>query len=179
MGVLEILAERSLGAKALKRHAKLMPRLSQLDRTGLDKNKEADEFQKERIVSIVRLLTEYGREEDPEEKENILRSLEEIVLNAPLKLASQSIEAWEANLNTTDKEYAAAHARAEKKEKAFLAKYFSFRANAGLATQAAVATKAGLSRSYVAVIETGKHFPQQKTLQKLAKAFEVDVSDLA
>ena len=45
------------------------------------------------------------------------------------------------------------------------------RAKAGLATQADVASKSGLSRSYVAVIESGEHIPQQKTLQKLARAF--------
>jgi transcriptional regulator with XRE-family HTH domain len=41
-----------------------------------------------------------------------------------------------------------------------------------------VARKSGLARSYVAVIESGEHVPQQKTLQKLAKAFGVDVAEL-
>jgi transcriptional regulator with XRE-family HTH domain len=35
-----------------------------------------------------------------------------------------------------------------------------------------------MSRSYIGVIESGEHVPQQKTLQKLAKAFGVDVADL-
>jgi len=60
----------------------------------------------------------------------------------------------------------------------FLKKYFSLRARAGLETQAALAKASGLKRSYVATIETGEHFPQQKTLQKLAKAFGVDVTEL-
>jgi transcriptional regulator with XRE-family HTH domain len=59
-----------------------------------------------------------------------------------------------------------------------LRKYFSLRAKAGLKTQAEVAKKAGLSRTHVTVIESGEHAPQQKTLQKLAKAFGVDVTDL-
>ena len=41
-----------------------------------------------------------------------------------------------------------------------------------------VADITGLSRSYVAVIESGEHMPQQKTRQKLAVAFGVDVADL-
>jgi len=54
----------------------------------------------------------------------------------------------------------------------------SLRAKSGFKTQQSVAKKSGLRRSYVAVIEAGEHFPQQKTLQKLAKAFGVDVSEL-
>ena len=45
-------------------------------------------------------------------------------------------------------------------------------------TQEDVAKRAGLRRSYVAVIESGAHLPQQKTLQKLAKAFDVDLAEL-
>jgi DNA-binding XRE family transcriptional regulator len=179
MGVLEILAERNLGAKALRRYSTLRPGLSRLDRKASHNGKQADEFEKERIVSIVRLLNEYATEKDPEERENIVRSLKEIVLNEPLELPVQSLEDWESELKASDKGYAAAHARDEKKMQRFLRKYFSLRAKAGLATQADVAREAGLRRSYIAVIETGQHFPQQKTLQKLAKAFRVDVSALA
>ena len=178
MGILEILAERSLGAKAFRRHATLRPGLSRLDRK-VSRAQEADEFERERIVSIVRLLNEYMTERDPEERKNIVRSLKEIVLNEPLELPSQSLEDWESDLKATDKEYAARDEKAEKKTKGFLQNYFSLRAKAGLATQEDVARKAGLRRSYVAVIETGEHFPQQKTLQKLAKAFGVDISALA
>ena len=71
-----------------------------------------------------------------------------------------------------------AEAAAAKKTDAFLKTYFSLRAKAGFATQADVAKKSGLSRSYVAVIESGEHIPQQKTLQKLARAFGVDVTAL-
>ena len=67
---------------------------------------------------------------------------------------------------------------ADYRVRAFLKKYFSLRARAGLKTQQSVAKKSGLRRSYVAVVEAGDHFPQQKTLQRLAKAFGVDVSEL-
>src|SRR2546423_12111340 len=115
MGILEILAERSLGAKAFRRHATLRPGLSRLDRKVSRGAQEADEFEKERIVSIVRLLNEYMTERDPEERENIVRSLKEIVLNEPLELPSHSLEDWESDLKATDKGYAAADENAEKK----------------------------------------------------------------
>src|SRR6266404_8342506 len=142
MGVLEILAERSLGTKAFRRHAALRPALSRLDRKVSHSTHEADEFEKERIVSIIRLLNEYMTEKDAEERENILRSLKEIVSNEPLELPAQSLDDWETDLKSTDKEYAARDEKAEKKTKGFLHNYFSLRAKAGLATQEDVARKA-------------------------------------
>lgn len=44
----------------------------------------ADE--KARIESIITLCLEYDRETDTDEKENILRTLVEIITNAPLEL---------------------------------------------------------------------------------------------
>ena len=172
MTVLEIIAEKHLGASALKRHPLLRTALTRLGGSAVD------EGEKERIASIVALCFEYDRESDVEEKENILRTLEEISANEPLELPSETVEQWEGRLKESAPGYAKADATAGRKSSAFLRKYFSFRARAGLATQAAVARKSGLSRSYVAVIESGEHVPQQKTLQKLAKAFKVDVADL-
>jgi len=51
------------------------------------------------------------------------------------------------------------------------------RANRGI-TQEALAKKAGLSRVYVARLETGKQDPTLTTLQKLAKALKVKVGRL-
>jgi len=134
--------------------------------------------EKVRIASIVDLCFEYERESDPDEKENILRTLEEISVNKPLELPKESVEEWAGRLRKEDSGYAAAAEDAKMKSNAFLKKYFSLRAKAGLSTQAEVAQKSGLSRSYIAVIESGDHEPQQKTLQKLAKAFQVDVTEL-
>ena len=100
------------------------------------------------------------------------------VPNRPLELPIEGIEEWEQKLKATNLGYARADAAASKKTGAFLKAYFSLRAKARLATQADVARKSGLSRSYVAVIESGEHIPQQKTLQKLARAFGVDVTAL-
>jgi transcriptional regulator with XRE-family HTH domain len=45
-------------------------------------------------------------------------------------------------------------------------------------SQAALATNAGVSREYVARLETGHHDPSLSTLQKLAKALGVPVASL-
>ena len=134
--------------------------------------------EKARISAIIDLCFEYDRESDPEEKANILRTLEEISANEALEMPNQSIEAWERELKTSDKTYVKVEREGARRIEAFLRKYFSLRAKSGLQTQAAMAKASGLKRGYVAVIETGDHFPQQKTLQKLARAFGVDVTDL-
>ena len=172
MNVLEIVAEKHLGVGTLRKHPKLRASLKSIE------SSPALESERERISSIVELCFEFDRETDPEEKENILRTLEEISANKPLELPTESVEVWEAGLKATDAGYAKAEAAVAKKTGAFLKTYFSLRAKAGFATQADVAKKSGLSRSYVAVIESGEHIPQQKTLQKLARAFGVDVTAL-
>jgi DNA-binding XRE family transcriptional regulator len=172
MSVLEIVAEKHLGERTLLKHPKLRAALRRVE------GSVAHHSKWERIASIVDLCFEFDRETDPEEKENILRTLEEVSTNRPLELPIEGIEEWEQKLKATNLGYARVDAAASKKTGTFLKAYFSLRAKAGLATQADVARKSGLSRSYVAVIESGEHIPQQKTLQKLALAFGVDVTAL-
>jgi DNA-binding XRE family transcriptional regulator len=152
--------------------------LNDLDQSATRANGGVEGTEKDRIASIAELCFEYGRELDPEEKQNIIRTLEEIVANEPIELPRETIEEWDQNLRSSDEAYAKADAAATHKARGFLKKYFVLRAKAGLLTQADVARKSGLRRSYVAVIESGEHVPQQKTLQKLAKAFQVDLSAL-
>jgi transcriptional regulator with XRE-family HTH domain len=45
-------------------------------------------------------------------------------------------------------------------------------------TQAALATKVGMSRAYLARLEMGRHDPPLSRLRKLAKALQVPVTDL-
>ncbi len=45
-------------------------------------------------------------------------------------------------------------------------------------TQVALAEKAGLSREYLARLETARQDPTLKTLEKLAKALKVKVGEL-
>lgn len=176
MGVLEIIAEQRLGAKEWEAHPQLRAALERIDQSVRRPNLHEDE--KARIASLVELCFAYERESDPEEKSNILRTLEEISANEPLELPTETVEEWEEKLESSSADYGKAKSKLERRRDAFQLKYFSLRAKAGLQTQEAVAKKAGLRRSYVAVIESGDHYPQQKTLQKLAKAFGVDVSEL-
>ena len=176
MGVLEIIAKQRLGPKALLSHPRLRHAFEKAEKAA--HKPTATEDEKARIAAMVELCFEYDRETDPEEKVNILDTLDEITANAHIQLPATSIEAWEADLKTKNNSYAEVERRAKKDIKAFLDKYFLLRARAGLETQSALAKASGLSRSYIAVIETGEHFPQQKTLQKLARAFKVEITAL-
>ena len=98
--------------------------------------------------------------------------------NAPVEVPSKTVEQWDARLVEEDRDYARLKRHDERSIKVFLKKYFSLRAKAALKTQADVAKKAGLSRTHVNALESGEHMPRQHTLQKLAKAFGVDVTDL-
>jgi len=175
MGVLEIIAEKHLGEAVLKKSPAIKRCISRLDEAA---KRASSQDQRERIASIVELCFEYERETDAAERENILRTLEEIVADAEIKIPAGTIEEFDAGLVRTDSAYKAASAKEEDKAQRFLKKYSSLKAKAGLATQSEVAKKSGLSRAYVAVIEIGRHRPQHKTLQKLAKAFGVDIAEL-
>jgi DNA-binding XRE family transcriptional regulator len=176
MEILEIVAENSLGKSVLAHHAGLKSGLLKIGQ-GV-KARESSPEEKERISAIVELCFEYKRETDLEERQNILRTLEEIVRNEPIELPTQSIEEWDNKLAATDREYRKLRSRDEKRVENFLKKYFSLKAKAELKTQAEVAKATGLGRTQITVLESGEHMPQQKTLQKLAKAFGVDVTDL-
>lgn len=176
MGVLGIIAEQRLGTKAWLSHPQLRAALERIDQSVRRPNLHEDE--KARIASLVELCFAYERESDPEEKANILRTLEEISANEPLELPTETVEKWEGKLEASSADFRKAKRKLDGRREAFQKIYFSLRAKAGLQTQEAVAKKAGLRRSYVAVIESGDHYPQQKTMQKLAKAFGVDVTEL-
>jgi DNA-binding XRE family transcriptional regulator len=179
MEVLELVAERSLGKVVLSRHSGLKSGLRRIDRrTGTQPASKTSAEEKERIAAIIELCFEYKRESDAEERENILRTLDEIVKNEPIELPTQTLEQWEDRLTSNDREYAKVRRRDEKRVQDFLKTYFLLKHKAGLKTQAEVGKAAGLERTQVTVLESGEHMPQQKTLQKLAKAFRVEVTEL-
>ena len=140
-------------------------------------SKEQATAEKERITAIDDLLHAYGQERDADERRNIEQTLQELLQNASIEVPNDTIDDFELHLIKTDKAYAKAARKVDQKNNLFLKKYVSLKAKAGLSTQADVAKKTGLARSYIAVIESGEHRPQQKTLQKLAAAFGVDVSE--
>ena len=179
MGILEIIAEERLGRSVFTDNSELKSRLQKIEKSVEDQTSaQTTDEERQRIATIVELCFEYDREKDSAERENILRTLEEIARNEPVELPKQKIDEWENEVASGDRTYAKLKIQAESRIQNFLKKYFSLRARAGLKTQADVAKKAGLSRTHVTVLESGEHMPQQKTLQKLAKAFGVDVTEL-
>jgi len=64
-----------------------------------------------------------------------------------------------------------------KTHKRFIMRLKQLRADQGM-TQETLAKKAGISRVYVARLETGKQDPTLTTLKKLAKALKVKVAEL-
>jgi DNA-binding XRE family transcriptional regulator len=179
MGVLEIIAQTHLGPKVLRRRSSLRKSLIHMESLAREL-KEGSRFaaQKKRISAIAELCIEYKRETDPVERGNILRTLEEITADASIEAPTETLDQFEARLQRENGEYRQASEQDSKSTREFLRKYFSLRARAGLSTQSDVARRSGLHRSYIAVIEKGGHKPQQKTLQKLAKAFGVEITEL-
>ena len=175
MGLLEIIATKHLGETVMKKNAGLRRSLDRLDDAT---TRVSSQIERERIAAIVELCFEYERENGAGERENILRTLAEIVANAGIEIPSETIEEFDSRLTRANSSYKAASEKENEKGQQFLKKYSSLKAKARLATQAAVAKNSGLSRAYVAVIESGQHRPQHKTLQKLAKAYGVDISEL-
>ena len=176
MEILEIVAENSLGKALLAHRSGLKAGLLKIGRKARSSASSPEE--RERISAIVELCFEYKREKDPEERQNILQTLDEVVRNEPIELPTQSVEEWDDRLAEQDREYRKLRGRDEKRIQVFLRKYFSLKAKAGFKTQMDVAKAAGLERTHLTTLESGEHMPQQKTLQRLAKAFGVDVTNL-
>ena len=101
MGVLEIIAEQRLGLTALKSHPKLRAAFEKAEKATHRPRISSDK--KARIAAIIELCFEYDRESDPEEKTNILRTLEEISVNEAVEMPIQSVEEWEGELKISDK----------------------------------------------------------------------------
>ena len=95
MSVLEILAERHLGERTLRKHPKLRAALKRTVGSA------ALEAERERTASIVELCFEFDRETDADEKENILRTLYEISAARPLELPAEDIGQWEQKLKNS------------------------------------------------------------------------------
>ena len=134
--------------------------------------------EKQRVRDIIALCFEYDREEDNEEKRNIEETLRELILNTPLELPVKTLSQWDNENAKSNPKYAELRERDRRRRENFFKKYASLKAKAGLETQAQVAEAAGLHRTQISAIESGKHIPQHKTLQKIARAQKVDIADL-
>lgn len=178
MGILEIIAEERLGKSVLAHNSQLKSRLRKIEQATGTQSSPASAEEKQRIAMIVELCFEYDAEKKPDERENILRTLNEVAINEAIGLPTETVEQWRDRLAAGDRGHAKLMRKEKKRTQEFLKRYFLLRAKAGLKTQADVAKRAGLSRTHVTALESAEHTPQQKTLQKLAKAFGVEVTDL-
>ena len=76
MEVLELVVEKSIGKDVLARHSKLKSALRKVDQRGSTRtDARSTEEEKQRITAIIELCFEYRRENDPEERQNILRTV--------------------------------------------------------------------------------------------------------
>jgi DNA-binding XRE family transcriptional regulator len=174
MEILEIVGE-SIAANDAKL-GNALRRVEQAVKARKAKHTSAEE--KQRVRDIIALCFEYDREEDKEEKQNIENTLRELVMNAPIELPTKTLAQWENEYARSNPSYAKLRDRDHKRQSDFLRKYASLKAKAGFRTQAEIAKAAGLHRTQISALESGKHLSQQKTLQKLAKALKVDVAEL-
>ncbi len=106
MEILELVAEKALGKSVLARHSELKSGLRKIDKnTGTRATSQTSADEKQRIAGIIELCFEYKRETDPEERKNILRTLDEIVRNEAIELPIETIEDWDDKLAAEDREY--------------------------------------------------------------------------
>ena len=107
MEVLELVAENSIGKEVLARHSKIKTVLREADKNaGTRPRTQITEDEKQRIAAIVELCFAYKYETDADERENILRTLDEIAANQPIELPVQTIEQWDDELAARDRDYA-------------------------------------------------------------------------
>lgn len=174
MEILEIVGESIAANDAELGHA--LRRVEKTVKARKAQDTSADE--KQRIRDIIALCFEYDREQDKEEQRNIEETLRELIMNAPIALPTKTLLQWDEEHALSHPRYAELRDRDQERRKQFRKKYASLKAKAGFRTQAEVANATGLHRTQISAIESGKHIPQHKTLQKLAKALGVDIAEL-
>jgi DNA-binding XRE family transcriptional regulator len=174
MEILEIVGE-SIAAN----DAELGQALRRVEETvKAQKAKDTSADEKQRIRDIIALCFEYDREEDKKEQKNIEETLRELIMNAPIALPTKTLSQWDDEHAQSNPRYAELRDGDQQRRKQFIRKYASLKAKAGFQTQIEIANASGLHRTQISAIESGKHVPQHKTLQKLAKALGVDIAEL-
>jgi hypothetical protein len=96
VNVLVVIAEHGLGARVLASHPGLRGALVRIE----ESLKGETPASKERVVSIAELCLAYANEADPEEKENIVRTLKELSDDVETSLPTVTIEEWEKELKS-------------------------------------------------------------------------------
>ena len=115
---------------------------------------------------LFELIQEWRQAEEPEAQRDIRRAIEEIVAQLPIrakpflsegdKPLARGLKAWAEHVGRRIRDL---------REKAAL-------------TQVQLAEKAGLPQSHISRLENAEHSATNMTLEKIAKALGVEVSDL-
>jgi hypothetical protein len=94
--VLEMIAEHGLGAGVLASHPRLRAALIRIEASSSGEMPASNE----QVLSIVELCLAYAHETDPEERENILRTLKELSDDEETCLPTVTVEEWEKELES-------------------------------------------------------------------------------
>lgn len=115
---------------------------------------------------LFELLQEWRKADDPEEQRSIRRAMEEILAQCPVTVRpltsadeqpmSRGLKTWAEHVGRKIREL---------RERARL-------------TQAQLAEKAGLPQSHISRLENAEHSATRMTLEKIAKALNVDVGNI-
>lgn len=137
------------------------------------------------MASLVQAFNELDitSEEGIDEALNIIENFSEIQEQANdlrrgiFPRDSKTVEQIEAELLDTDEGKQAAK-ELDSEQQEFLNRYFKHKSALGLTTQKSVAELTGMHVQQISSLESGKYFPQFKTIKKIADAFGIAVTDL-
>lgn len=137
---------------------------------------EMDPHSREDLRCYLKALTEAQQAGEEDEIEYLIDAIAEVFGSAS-DGGAPDLETWSDEALQTPAGRDAVREVAADAE-AFLARYQRLKAAAGMTTLQQVADAAGLSPTTVQAFETQRVKPHAGTLQKLAKAFRVEVSEL-
>jgi DNA-binding XRE family transcriptional regulator len=137
---------------------------------------QMDPHAREDLITYIKALNESQMTGDDQEQEYVLKAILEVfevdgVEDGP------DLEAWEEESKLSATGRRAAKELAVETDR-FFDIYQRMKSRSGLTTIRQVADAAGLSPTTVQAIEKQRVKPQFRTLQALAKAFKIDVTDL-
>ena len=117
-------------------------------------------------TDLFELLEEISKTNDPEEMNSIARTMQEILSQTPFSSTAMDLPP-QPTIPPRSKKWAETVGNKIRK----------LRESLGL-NQLQLAEKAGLTQSHISRLESATHVATHKTLQKIAKALNVPVSDL-
>lgn len=138
---------------------------------------EMDPHAREDLITYIKALNDLQKTGDEEEQEYVVNAILEIFKIDGVE-DGPDLTAWEKKSTSSPTAKRAAKELSDEAGR-FFTVYQQMKARTGLNTIRQVADAAGLSPTTVHAIEKQQVKPQFRTLQALAKAFRVPVTDLS